>query len=228
MGYGIERLLILDTETTGLNPAEGAICIEVACTLYDVDRAMPLDTFSALIHTDHNEAEAINGIPAALLLQAHEARNVWPHVEALAKSADAFVAHRAEFDRQFVPLSVGDLRPWICSKYDLEWPKGAAGDHLVHLALAHGVPVFTAHRALADVDTLVRTFQAASRMAPNGMQDRLARALLPRVRLVSLAPFAQKDAVKAAGFSWDGKEWSKRVIKGEPYEFAWKVREVAT
>jgi DNA polymerase-3 subunit epsilon len=223
----VDRLLILDCETTGLDPAEGAICIEVACTLYDVERAMPIDTFSAHIRADHNEAEAINGIPVDLLLQMWPAADVWDRLQHLFVRTDAVVAHRAEFDQQFVPAKLRYMRPWICSKYDMEWPKGASGDHLVHLALAHGVPVFTAHRALADVDTLVRTFQAASRMPGPSMQERLQRALLPRVRLVSLAPFAQKDAVKAAGFSWDGKEWSKRVVKGEPYEFPWKVREVS-
>lgn len=219
----IRRILILDTETQGLDPAVHQ-AIEVACVIYDVAHGAPVDAFSALIYATSNDADKINRIPVSLLSQARQATDVWDDVAAMVNSCDAIVAHRAEFDRSFVRADLRTERPWVCSKYDIEWPASAVGDHLVHLALALGVPVFTAHRAMADVDTLVRCFQAASKMCD--VQAMLARAMLPRMKLVSLAPFSQKDAVKAAGFSWDGKEWSRRVVKGEPYEFPWKVREV--
>lgn len=220
-----DRLLILDTETTGLDPKDSAT-IEVACTLFDIDANAAVDTFSALVFSTTNAAEAINRIPVSLLQQGRSSTDVWPHVMALAKSADAIVAHRAEFDRGFVPSDLRTLRPWICSKFEIEWPRGEAGAHLVHLALAHGVPVFSAHRALADVDTLVRTFQAAAAMTD--VRAMLARAMRPRVLVQAMVGYDDREKAKTAGFAWDGasKRWTKRVAVEDVGALPFPTREV--
>lgn len=222
----MKRILVLDTETTGLDPKDSA-CIEVACTLYSVTCAMPIDTFSALIHNESNAAEAINGIPPALIQEARVAKDVWHHVVRLADSADAIVAHRAEFDMGFVPPDLRTMRPWVCSKFDIEWPKGKLGDHLVHLALAHGVPVFTAHRALADVDTLVRTFQAAAKMTD--VSAMLARAMRPKVHVQALVSFDDREKAKSSGFAWGPttKMWTRRMASEDVASLPFKTKEIA-
>ncbi len=220
---GIRFVALLDTETQGLDASKHAT-IEVAVCLYDVKHASPVDMFSALIRAESNEAEAINGIKPALLADAREAAEVWRAVRWIVKPATAIVAHRAEFDRRFVP----DLeRPWICSKVDIRWPGRLRGDHLVQLALSLGLGVASAHRAMADVDTMARIF---TRVAEKGhdLEALLVDAMRPKERYLSLAPFEQKDVVKAHGFLWDGdrKCWWRSMPPEDVAALPFKVRQV--
>lgn len=224
----MKTIAILDTETTGLNPETDA-CIEVAVVLYSVEHAAPIRSFASLIDERANAAEEINRIPVALLQSGRcpVAAKVWPHVLAMVQHADAIGAHRADFDRSFVHESVRNARIWLCSKFDIEWPRGSPGDSLVPLALAHGVGVVSAHRAMTDVDILTRLFMRVHEMGAN-VPAMLARAALPRVNVLSLAPFEQKDEVKAHGFGFNGetRQWTRRCIKGEVPAFPFKTREV--
>jgi DNA polymerase-3 subunit epsilon len=223
----MKRILCLDTETTGLFAGTDA-CIEVACTLYDVAAASPIASFSSLIRAQSNAAESVNGISVEMLRKAPAPIPVWNVVHWLAAQADVVVAHRAEFDRGFVPSLVRDAKPWACSKFDIEWPRGHIGDHLVHLALAHGVPVYSAHRAAADVDTLVRLFQAAHRLTD--VPAMLAKAMRPKVKVVALVSYDDREQAKAAGFAWDGasKTWSRRMAAEDVGALPFKTREVTT
>jgi DNA polymerase-3 subunit epsilon len=222
----MRTIAILDCETTGLNPETDA-CIEVAVVLYSVEHAAPIASFSSLIYEASNAAEDVNRIPAALLGSGvcPVSAKVWPMVGRMIAQADAVVAHRAEFDRAFVDATVRDVRPWVCSKFDIEWPKGKPGDHLVNLALSHGLGVVHAHRALTDCDILTRLFMRVAEMG-HDVSAMLARAMLPRVSVLSLAPFAEKDIVKAHGFEFNSatREWTKRCIKGEVPEFPFQTR----
>lgn len=222
----IKRLLVLDTETTGLSPGDSRT-IEVAVALYDIDHCAVVASFASLICADSNAAEHVNHIPVSLLLDAPVEEFVWSRVFDLARCADIVVAHRAEFDRGFVPEHLRELRPWTCSKFDIEWPKGNLGDHLVHLALAHDVPVYTAHRAMADVDTLVRTFQAASKLVDVSVM--LEKAMRPKVKFIALVSFEDKDKAKAAGFAWNAanKAWERSMPEEDTKKLPFKVKKVA-
>lgn len=199
MTASIRYAALLDTETTGLSPIDGAKTIEVAVCLYDLKYASPVDSFSALIRAISNEAEHINGIKPELLVAAREPDEVWRAVKWLIGPASVVVAHSANFDRQFCP-DFG--KPWACSKTDIRWPGRLRGDHLVQLALALGLGVASAHRAMADVDTLSRIF---TRIAEQGhdLEAILIDAMRPKALFVSMASFDLKDLVKSHGFSWD-------------------------
>ena len=58
-------LLILDTETTGLDPDQDH-CLEVGAILFDVASRRVLQQQSFLLPVNRNAAEAINRIPAEL------------------------------------------------------------------------------------------------------------------------------------------------------------------
>ncbi len=226
MGAVLKTIAILDTETTSLDPVTGH-CIEVACVLYSVEHAAPIASFASLIDGFGNAAEDINRIPVGLLSSGvcPIGDKVWSTVRGMVARAGAVVAHRAAFDRSFVHESVRDLRPWVCSKFSIEWPKGKPGDHLVNLALAHGLGVVHAHRALTDCDILTRLFMRVAEMG-HDVPAMLERAMLPRVTVLSLASFAEKDIVKAHGFEWnaDRREWTKRCIAGEVPTFPFQTR----
>ena len=59
----IEKILILDTETTGLDENKDEV-IEIGCILFDVSFKCVLSQVSFLFPVDNNEAEHVNGISA--------------------------------------------------------------------------------------------------------------------------------------------------------------------
>jgi len=59
----IEKILILDTETTGLDENKDEV-IEIGCILFDVSFKCVLSQVSFLFPVENNEAEHVNGISA--------------------------------------------------------------------------------------------------------------------------------------------------------------------
>ena len=208
----LRRVALLDTETTGLSP-ENSKCIEVAVTLYDLVLAAPIASFASLIRSETNEAFAVNRIPVEALKEAPDADTVWRRVLAIVGTADVFMAHRAEFDRGFTPEPLRSSRPWSCSKFAVEWPEGKGGDHLLHLALAHGVGVVHAHRAMSDVDTLSRLL---TRVAERGVDlvRLVERSLRPRTKIRAMVSYDDREKARSAGFAWESstKVWWKEVF----------------
>jgi DNA polymerase-3 subunit epsilon len=226
------RVLIVDTETTGLNPEAGAVCIEVAAMVYDTKHG-PIESFASLIRCDHNEAERINRIPVGALVEAPEAARVWERVQEIWETCEAFVAHRAEFDRKFVTPGMKsisshpgiDSAVWICTKVDVDWPGGHRGDHLVHLALAYGLGVASAHRAMTDVDHIARIFTRVAET--NDLEALLRRAMRPKKRFVALVSYDQRGLAKNAGFFWSEarREWYREMPPEDAAALSFRVKE---
>jgi len=59
----IEKILILDTETTGLDENKDEV-IEIGCILFDVSYKCVLSQVSFLFPVNNNEAVHVNGISA--------------------------------------------------------------------------------------------------------------------------------------------------------------------
>jgi DNA polymerase-3 subunit epsilon len=223
----IRQIAILDTETTSLEPPPVGKIIEVAVMLYDVKFAQPVASFASLIQADSNEAEPINGIPAGMLGAARTADFVWRAVQWLIEPATVIIAHRAEFDRQFCP----DLgKPWICSKTDIRWGDRVRGDHLVQLALGLGLGVASAHRAMADVDTLARIL---TRVAEKGgdLEAMIVRAMRPKKLFYAQVSYERRQIAKDHGFLWDeakhGKNWYRYMPPEDTGELPFPVRLVS-
>lgn len=227
------RICILDTETNGLDPKVNQ-AIEVACVLFDVTHNAVIATFATLIEATSNEVEHINRIPAHLLTNAMSADEAWGRVEGFAVAADCFVAHNAPFDRNFAPKEVAKLKPWICSMTELTYPEPYKSKSLTSICLAHGIPIIGAHRALTDVDLIVRLLQ---RLKERGIDvDLMIETALanrvPKALIQALVSFDGKDAAKDAGFRWnpEPKRWEKRMTLEEAKKlpFKTKVLEAAT
>lgn len=225
----IRSLLLLDTETTGTD--EDARCIEVAATLFDVEAASPVSSYSALIFAEENPAARINRIDEALLRRRGLAPEVaWRRIDRIAETAEVVVSHGVAFDRRFVPSeSFTKTLPWLCSLEDLEWPCAIkSNDNLVALALAHGLGVATAHRAAADVDLLARLFGRVKELGFD-LAPILRRGLRPRAVYQALVPFARKDEAKHAGFFWEAstKRWLRTLADEDANAFGFPVSRVA-
>jgi DNA polymerase-3 subunit epsilon len=223
----MRNVLILDTETTGLDPDTDHV-IEVGAILYSVEHGAVIESFASLVRSENNAAEAINRIPATTLRVAPVKDYVIERVIELADEADALVAHRAEFDKSFlVPLSASFLGyNWICSKFDIKWPKQTReGSSLVPLALEHDLGVAYAHRALADCDLIARLFTRSRELGAD-LNAMLTRAMRPKATFVAQVSYDDRQLAKDAGFQWNGdtRLWTKRCFIDDASALPFRVR----
>jgi DNA polymerase-3 subunit epsilon len=212
-----QQLLILDTETTALSPESGQ-CIEVGAVLFDVASRSVLMQVSFLLPCESNPAQHVNGIPAAVSRLSQPWRSGLACFEAMVAGADALLAHNAAFDRQW--FGTGELpamnKPWICSMEDIRWPAEhhlRATPSVRDLALAYGVPVWAAHRALTDCIYLVQVFQRC-----HDLEALLQAALEPRRLVRARLSYDERQLAKDAGFRWNEpvpKAWSRRLSERE-------------
>ena len=215
-------LLIIDTETTGLDP-EADSCIELGCILFDVPSRSVLAQQSFLLPVKTNDAEAINRIPASVSRRPQPWKEGLHWFGNLLEVADALVAHNAAFDRQWFgrgPLPKVDL-PWICSMEDIRWPADRqlrSRPSVRDLALAYGVPVWAAHRALTDCVYLADVFARC-----DDLELLLQRALEPRQLMRARVSFDERHLAKEAGFRWNDPikgAWTRRLSARECQELA--------
>lgn len=221
-GQDIVRVVVLDTETTGLDHAKDKI-IELALLRVDVNRATglpvgPVQVFDELEDPGMSipkEAMAITGITDADVAgkRLDEAR-----IAALMDGVDVVIAHNAGFDRPFCEARLPLFRnfAWACSFADLDWKaQGRSSSKLE--ALAQGLGLFyDAHRAEMDCHALLAVLAAPLPTAPetNAMASLLAVAQTPFFRLQATgAPFDAKDLLKARAYRWNAelRVWHTRL-----------------
>jgi len=222
------RLLIVDTETSGLDPASGK-CLEVGAVLFDVPHRAVLSQLSFLLPASANPARHVNGIDPAVTRLEQPWRQSLQMLAAMVSSADAVLAHNAAFDRQWFgiePLPALDL-PWICSMDDIRWPDDRhlkPRPSVQALALAYGVPVWAAHRALTDCIYLVQVLERCEQL-----EQLLVEAQEPRQLFCAQLPYAERFRAKQAGFRWNDPvagAWSRRLSEREARSLPFPVQPV--
>lgn len=219
------KLLVVDTETTGLDPAKGCECIEVAAALYSVPHRSTLQSVGFLLPIDNNPAIHINRIDPAITQLDQPWRTALALFSEMAAVADAVMAHNAAFDRKW--FGRGRLPhlhlPWICSM-ELDWGK-IPGRSLTAVALANGIAVTPdAHRALSDVTTLTSILSKRS-----DLEALIQNALKPRDQYKALIPYNRKEEAKELGFRWDNdkRSWIKSLSREEIADLPFGVSRVA-
>lgn len=173
----IENILILDTETTGLNADKGDKVIELAVILYSLKHKTILQNFSTLFPCESNPVEHINGIKAEATKASIPLDFINAQVKVMAANAGALVAHNAQFDKKFLKtLSIWpDIQhmPWVCTKEDFKWPVQLYRNRLQDVCAAMGVAYADAHRALNDCKLIADCFSKV-----NDLSTRFEGALL--------------------------------------------------
>ncbi len=215
-------LAIVDVETTGTDPKKDRI-VEYACARYDTSLRCLIDCHSVLLNDDVEGrwgAQDIHGIDqlacvAYGLSHKHGERIDVPR-------CDVVAAYCADFDRSFLDAHVERRlwadRPWL-DLMDLDWPRKSNGRSLVNLALAHGVGVTRAHRAISDVllcvDLLARVQDLHDH--DDHLDHLIAKAMLPRVRVKANVSFSDNHLAKEKGFTWnsEARMWTKKVLPEE-------------
>jgi len=223
----MDKVLIIDTETTGLKPEEGATLIEVGAILFDVELREVIAQLSFLMPTKENAAEHINRISPELTTKGEALE--YPMLtafRAMAVEADYAVAHNAAFDSQWFLNEPLGLK-WICTMDDVSWPKSTKRGRpsVVSLALDYGVPVWSAHRALTDCVYLAEVMKREPKL-----RSLLVEALEPRKVYVSMLPYESRQQCKDAGFVWDRivpRAWAKKMRPSEADQLGFQVREAS-
>ena len=215
--------LIVDTETgapggavDALDPQKARL-VELAVARYDLERACLLETFSTLVRPDEPVTiPDVVGIPEDALIGAPGAAEAIERAFSLPH--DVRVAHVARYDRTVLSgeprTIVSDVEgAWVCTYDDVRWPRSRPRS-LNEIALAHGVAVSRAHRALDDVLTLCALFDRCAELDTSPAA--LVREGMLRERVVASC-LAGKEAPKAAGFRWHSAEglWVAKLSPAE-------------
>ena len=233
-----QRVLVLDTETTGLSHPTDRI-IELAMLLVEVDTACGLPVGPVACFEGFEDpgmpippvAREVTGITDEMV-KGHRLDD--QQVEAMVSQADLIVAHNAGFDRPFVearfPCFAG--KAWACSFMDIDWKAAGAGSSKLS-ALANDQGWFyDAHRALVDCHALLHVLaKPVGSSATTGLSQLIAAAARPSFKLRATgSPFESKDKLKSRGYRWDAdaKVWACTLASQEQLdaELAWLKAEV--
>jgi DNA polymerase-3 subunit epsilon len=212
------RVLVLDTETTGLDHRTEQI-IELAMLAVDVDVETGLPVGPVEIYEDFEDPGKpippaivqITGIDSAMV-QGHRLNDA--RVNEMVARADLIVAHNAGFDRPFVetrlPVFVG--KSWACSFADIDWKAQGTGSAKLEFLAHESGWFYDAHRAQVDCHALLQLLGRPLPKAPQtGLACLMAAAHNTRYKLRAVgASFDSKDKLKSRGYRWDaeGRVWT--------------------
>jgi DNA polymerase-3 subunit epsilon len=232
-GRALLRGVVIDTETTGLDPDKDKI-IELGMILFEFDpetgRAYRvLGTFDQLEDPGFSipqESTDVHGITDEMVVgkQIDEGR-----VEQFLEGISLVVAHNSKFDRVFLEkrLPIFKTLPWGCSIVQVDWSgEGIGSAKLEYIAYQYGY-FYEAHRAEEDCVALLEVLQ--QKLPKSG--DVVLKSILNSLGQTSYtvyatkSPFETKDVLKSRGYRWDGemKCWHTTVTGDIAFktEIAW-------
>lgn len=218
---------IIDTETTGLDCQRHRL-IELALVKLTIDTETgdvldveaPRSWLEDPGEPPSEEIEALTGLTDADLrgriFDDDKIREAFSDVEVIA-------AHNAAFDCGFLAERFPQLiKPVACSMTEIDWQaQGFNGGRSISALLTEaGHFMQQAHRAGPDAWALCCLLMMQRVKGRSIASDLLDRARRPTARLYAdRAPFALKDALRAAGYRWDAsrRSWT---MEGEPERIA--------
>ena len=222
----LEKILILDTETTGLDENKEEV-IEVGCILFHVGSRSVLSQVSFLLPVIKNEAVHINGIRADISNIPQPWEQGLDFFLSLVDACDLIIAHNVEFDKKW--FGKGRLpilrKKWLCSLEDINWSfkkSLKSRPSVTDLALSFGVPVWNLHRALSDCYYLAEVFKKCE-----NLEELLSKAIEPRYLYKAVVSYEDRVLAKNAGFRWNSHikgAWTKKLSEDEASKLDFEVQ----
>lgn len=213
----VRRVVVLDTETTGLDARRDRI-IELAMLVVDIDTetGLPIKVVEVFDELEDpgmpipEPARRVTGITDDMV-RGHRLDD--ERVRALLDGVGLVIAHNARFDRAFVENRFPFFADcaWACSVSEIDWQaEGRGSAKLEFLAYELGW-FYDAHRAEMDCHALLAVL---SELLPVSGVSAL-KALWDRGQSTSYkviatgSPFESKDVLKERGYRWDAdrKAW---------------------
>lgn len=227
----VRRLIVLDTETTGLDPMRHSI-VEVSAARVAIDpdgRIAAVERVrTGLQDPGHPLSDTIRDI-TGLRDEDLAGQSIDPDaLAAFLNSGEAVVAFNAGFDRPFVEgmLPAGTSLPWCCAMRDIPWrtlgfEPGSQGYLLCQCGYYNPV----AHRAKDDVLSLVQLMAHESEDGETVALKMLAAIDGRQWRFEATgAGYNQRHELKDRGYRWSAqnKLWHK-VVRGTEFrrEYCW-------
>ncbi len=221
----IESILILDTETTGLDENNDEV-IEIGCILFNVPFKSVLSQLSFLLPVESNAAEFINGISVDVSNVNQPWKEGVQFFLKLVETSDFIVAHNAAFDKKwFGKDNLPFLnKKWICSLEDINWSfkkNIKSRPSVTDLALGFNIPVWNLHRALADCFYISEVFKKI-----DNLEEILLKATEPKYLYKAIVSYEDRSLAKNAGFRWNSPvqgAWTRKLSETEATELDFKV-----
>ena len=209
-GYAGKTGIILDFETTGLDPAKDEI-IEVAMVKFRYSETDEITGVSDVFQSYNEPSISIPSLVTDLtgitneMVAGHRIDNA--ALEAFVVDADIIIAHNASFDRKFAErLSpIFEHKHWACTQTEIDWRSHGFGGAKLGYLLADIGFFHNAHRAIDDCHALVEVLaHPLPATARSVFADLIDCARRTKVRVWAQgSPFELKDALKARGYRWN-------------------------
>ena len=174
-GAPTKRVLILDTETTGLDwRAENIIELAMLSVAVDMQTGQPVGVVE--VYEDFEDPG--RPIPAEIVkLTGITPQDVKgqklneAQIIDMVQRADLIVAHNAGFDRPFVEnrLEVFEHKAWACSFAGINWKAQGLGSAKLEFLCSELGWFYDAHRAQVDCHALLRVLSSPLKAQPDDM-----------------------------------------------------------
>jgi len=148
------EFVVIDTETTGLDPATDAL-VEIAAVRYRPREGVIGPIWQTLVNPGRPipaAASAIHGITNVMVAFAPQPDDAWQEFRRFLGDVAVLVAHNAIFDRSFLPVAYAE-RSWLCTMRLSKhlWPDAPTySNQGLRYWLDVDAPATVAHRAADD------------------------------------------------------------------------------
>ncbi|RZL03072.1 MAG: DNA polymerase III subunit epsilon [Rubrivivax sp.] len=207
------RVLVLDTETTGLDWRKDKV-IELALLLVevDLDAGLPikvLEVYDELEDPGMPIPEAALRVTGITDDMVRGKRLDEDRIATMLDGVSLVIAHNARFDRAFMEqrLPAFAALPWACSLAEIDWSEEGRGSAKLEFLAAEMGLFYDAHRAEMDCHALLAVLsQPLPKSGHTGLKALLNAGQATSYKVMATgSPFDAKDALKGRGYRWDAE-----------------------
>lgn len=203
------KFLILDTETTGLDPQTDKV---VDISIIEVSRRGIIPLFSTLINPERDippTASAVHHITQRDVVNQPTLKEVWEEIMNYLRGG-VIVAHNVSFDRSMLPETG---RPWICSLRLARhlWPDAPAhSNQVLRYWLGIDIDPGQIHSSVADTLVTAEVFKRELSYYRTLYNDVNVEHLIDFVNSpieIHIMPFGKHKGIQISNIPTDYMEW---------------------